>query len=56
MTRREVYKFLSDILAGAAVVHANIGVAIALGMLNEPHYLSRTWSAGSPWIGALEST
>ena len=27
MTRREVYKFLSGFLAGAGVVHANIGFA-----------------------------
>ena len=52
MTRREVYKFLSGFLAGAGVVHANIGFAIATGMFNEPHYLGRTWSAGSLWIGA----
>ena len=52
MTRREVYKFLSGFLAGAGVVHANIGFAIVMGMFNEPHYLGRTWSAASLWIGA----
>jgi hypothetical protein len=52
MKRREVYKFLSGFLAGAGVVHANMGFAIAMGMFNEPHYLGRTWSAGSLWIGA----
>ena len=52
MSRREVYKFLSGFLAGAGVVHANIGFAIVTGMFNEPHYLGRTWSAGSLWIGA----
>ena len=56
MTRREVYKFLSGFLAGAGVVHANIGFAIVMGMFNEPHYLGRTWTAGSLWIGALGST
>ena len=56
MTRREVYKFVSGFLAGAGVVHANIGIAIVMGMFNEPHYLGRTWSAGSLWIAALEST
>ena len=55
ITRREVYKFVSDFLAGAGVVHANIGVAIVMGMFNEPRHLGRTWSAGSLWIGALES-
>ena len=52
MTRREVYKFLSGFLAGAGVVHANIGFAIVMGMFNEPHYLGRTWSSASLWIGA----
>lgn len=52
MRRREVYKFGSGFLAGAGVVHANIGFAIVTGMFNEPHYLGRTWSAGSLWIGA----
>ena len=56
MTRREVYKFLSGFLAGAGVVHAIIGIAIVMGMFNEPHYLGRTWTAGSLWIGALGST
>jgi hypothetical protein len=23
-----------------------------MGMFNEPHYLGRTWSAASLWIGA----
>lgn len=50
--RREVYKFLCGFLVGAGVVHANIGFAIASGMLNEPHYFGRTWSAASLWIGA----
>lgn len=52
MRKREVYKFLSGFLAGAGVVHANMGFAIAMGMFNEPHYLGRTWSAGSMWVGA----
>jgi hypothetical protein len=39
-------------LAGAGVVHANIGFGIASGMFNEPHYLGATWSALSLWIGA----
>jgi hypothetical protein len=47
---------VSDVLAGAGVVHANIGFAIVMGMFNESHYLGRTWSAGTLWIGALEST
>jgi hypothetical protein len=41
MTRREVFKFLSGFLAGAGVVHANIGFAIVMGMFNGPHYCSR---------------
>ena len=44
--------FLSGFLAGAGVVHANIGFGIATGMFNEPHYLGRTWSAASLWLGA----
>ena len=52
MRRRELYKFLCGFLAGAGVVHANIGFAIAMGMFNEPHYLGRTWSSASLWIGA----
>ncbi len=52
MRRQEVVKFLSGFLAGAGVVHANIGFGIAAGMFNEPHYLGRTWSAASLWIGA----
>jgi hypothetical protein len=50
--KREVYKFLSGFLAGAGVVHANIGFAIVMGMFNEPHYLGRTWSATALWVGA----
>jgi hypothetical protein len=49
---REVYKFLCGFLSGAGVVHANMGFAIAAGMISEPHYLGRTWSAASLWIGA----
>lgn len=52
MRKREVFKFLCGYLAGAGVVHANIGFAIAAGTFNEPHYLGRTWSAASLWIGA----
>ena len=52
MKKRELYKFLCGFLAGAGVVHANIGFGIAAGMFNEPHYLGRTWSAASLWIGA----
>lgn len=52
MKRREVYKFLSGFLAGAGLVHANIGFGIANGMFNEPHYLGKTWSAASLWVGA----
>ena len=52
VNKREVYKFFSGFLAGAGVVHANIGFAIAAGMFNEPRYLGRTWSAGSLWMGA----
>lgn len=52
LRKREVYKFLSGFFAGAGVVHANIGFAIITGMFNEPHYLGRTWSATSLWIGA----
>jgi hypothetical protein len=52
MKKREVYKFLSGFLAGAGLVHANIGFAIGMGMFNEPRYFGRTWSAGSLWIGA----
>ena len=52
MRRREVFKFLSGFLAGAGVVHANMGFAIATGMFNEPRYLGRTWGASSLWIGA----
>jgi len=36
ITRREVYKFLSGFLARVGVVHASIGVAIVMGMFNEP--------------------
>jgi hypothetical protein len=52
MKRPEVYKFLCGFLAGAGVVHANIGFAIAAGMFDEPRYLGRTWSATALWIGA----
>ncbi|MGV0991131.1 MAG: hypothetical protein ACOYEV_14230 [Candidatus Nanopelagicales bacterium] len=52
MRKREVFKFLSGFLAGAGVVHSNIGYGIATGMFNEPQYLGRTWSAGSLWMGA----
>ncbi len=52
MKKREVYKFLCGFLAGAGLVHANIGFAIAAGMFNEPHYLGRTWSAASLLIAA----
>ena len=52
MRKREIYKFLCGFLAGAGVVHANIGFGIAAGMFNEPHYLGTTWSAASLWIGA----
>ena len=52
MRRREFYKFLCGFLAGAAVVHANMGFSIAMGIFNEPHYLGRAWGAGSLWIGA----
>lgn len=52
MNRREVCKFLSGFLAGAGLVHANIGFGIASGMFNEPHYLGHTWGAGSLWVGA----
>lgn len=52
MRRREVLKFLSGFFAGAGLVHANMGIAIATGMFNEPHYLGRTWSAAALWIGA----
>lgn len=52
MRKREVYKFLCGFLAGAGVVHANMGFAITMGMFTEPHYLGRTWSASSLWIGA----
>lgn len=52
MSKREVYKFLCGFLAGAGLVHANIGFAIAAGMFNEPHYLGVTWSGASLWVGA----
>ncbi|MGI9123374.1 MAG: hypothetical protein ACR2JM_01280 [Mycobacterium sp.] len=52
MRRREFFKFLCGFLAGAGVVHANMGFAVAAGMFNEPHYLGRTWSATSLWVGA----
>lgn len=52
MRKREVLKFLCGFLAGAGVVHANVGFAIAAGMLNEPLYLGRTWSAASLWVAA----
>lgn len=50
--KREILKFLCGFLAGVGVVHANIGFAIAAGLFNEPHYLGRTWSAASLWLGA----
>lgn len=50
--RREIYKFLSGFLAGAGVVHANMGFSIASGIFNEPYYFGHTWGAGSLWIGA----
>ena len=50
--KRELLKFLCGFLAGAGVVHANIGFGIAMGMFNEPHYLGRTWSATALWVGA----
>ncbi len=52
MRKREVFKFLCGFLAGAGVVHANMGFAIATGIFNEPHYLGHTWSASALWIGA----
>ena len=45
MKRHEFYKFLCGFLAGAGVVHANMGFAIAAGMFDEPHYLGHMWSA-----------
>lgn len=51
MKLREFFKFLSGFLAGAGVVHINMGFGIAGGMFNEPHYLGHTWSAASLWIG-----
>lgn len=51
MKLREFFKFLCGFLAGAGVVHANIGFGIATGMFNEPHYLGHTWSAAALWIG-----
>ncbi|MBU3706622.1 MAG: hypothetical protein FGM50_08060 [Mycobacterium sp.] len=50
--KHEVLKFLSGFLAGAGVVHANVGFAIAAGMISEPRYLGHTWSATALWIGA----
>jgi len=50
--KREFFKFLCGFLAGAGVVHANMGFGIAAGMFNEPHYLGHTWSATALWIGA----
>jgi len=50
--KRELFKFLSGFLAGAGLVHANIGFGIASGMFNQPHYLGHTWGAASLWIGA----
>lgn len=50
--KREVFKFLCGFLAGAGLVHANMGFAIATGIFNEPHYLGHTWSASALWIGA----
>lgn len=52
MRKQEIFKFLCGFLAGAGVVHANMGVAIATGMFNEPRYLGHTWSATSLWVGA----
>lgn len=52
MAGREVFKFLCGFLAGAGLVHANIGFGIAAGIFNEPHYLGRTWSAASLWFAA----
>lgn len=52
MRKREVFKFLSGFLAGAGLVHANMGFAIASEIFNEPHYLGHTWSASALWIGA----
>lgn len=52
MKKRELFKFLCGFLAGAGVVHANIGFAIATGMFNEPRYLGHTWSATALWVGA----
>ncbi len=52
MKKREFFKFFCGFLAGAGVVHANMGFAIAAGMFNEPHYLGHTWSASALWIGA----
>ena len=52
MKRRELYKFLCGFLAGAGVVHANMGFAIAAGIFDEPRYLGHTWSATALWIGA----
>lgn len=52
MRRREFFKFLCGFFAGAGLVHANMGIAIATGMFNEPRYLGHTWSATALWIGA----
>ncbi len=51
MRRQEIYKFLCGFLAGAGVVHLNIGFGIATGMFNEPRYLGHTWSAAALWVG-----
>jgi hypothetical protein len=42
MKRPEFYKFPCGFLAGAGVVHANMGFAIAAGMFDEPRYLGHT--------------
>ena len=52
MRKQEIFKFLCGFLAGAGVVHANMGFSIAAGIFNEPHYLGHTWSATALWVGA----
>ncbi|MFM9035253.1 MAG: hypothetical protein ACKOQ4_13385 [Mycobacterium sp.] len=52
MKKREFFKFLCGFLAGAGVVHANMGFGIAAGYFNKPYYLGHAWGANALWLGA----
>ncbi|CAN3129058.1 hypothetical protein ACNUDN_14115 [Mycobacterium sp. smrl_JER01] len=51
--RRETYKFLSGSFAALAYAHAAYAVAISTGVMTEPVFLGRRWSANYAWAEAV---